>query len=123
MRSGRALTADFMGNCDWCKFLDWDSSFFGKRIARAAIGRLDAELWKVTEEWCNTNRIDCLYFLGELEPETMRVVSQLRFQLVDVRSTLERQLFKTDSKAKPPAEIRPFAPSDLPALRDMAGRL
>jgi hypothetical protein len=59
-----------------CSYLEWDSTFFNKRIARANCARLDES--KVSEilEWCRDHRIDCLYFLGDTDDaETSRVLS------------------------------------------------
>jgi hypothetical protein len=74
---------------DPCRLLEWDSEFFGCRIARFEGGRLQASSAAAALSWCEQNRIDCLYFLAkEGDPETLRVAEQTGFQLVDIRVTL-----------------------------------
>jgi ribosomal protein S18 acetylase RimI-like enzyme len=77
---------------DLCTFLDWDSAFFGRRIASVKVNRLtDAQADQVLA-WCGAEKIDCLYFLAESDDaETVRAVEARGFALVDVRLTLERR--------------------------------
>lgn len=106
-----------------CNFLEWDSSFFGKRIAQIAGATLNAEAWASVNEWARKNQIQCLYFLAEPQAETMRLGSELRFQLVDVRLTLEKRLAAETLGDPSAGSVRPFRSSDLPTLRALAGRL
>ena len=46
-----------------CEFLDWDSKFFGIRIARVTGHRLDAERATEIARAVRDQSIDCLYFL------------------------------------------------------------
>ena len=48
-----------------CRFLDWDSDFFGRRMARANVNRLTPESLRQIQSWCDSQRIDCLYFLAD----------------------------------------------------------
>ena len=52
------------------EYLDWDSRFFGRRIARVRGHHLNDHLVAAILEWCSTQRIDCLYFLADAgDPE------------------------------------------------------
>ena len=49
-----------------CKFLDWDSEHFNKRIAQVTSSFLDQDDFKIVDHWCITNNIDCVYYLKDL---------------------------------------------------------
>jgi len=106
-----------------CQFLDWDSTFFGRRIARATSNRLDAKTIKEILKWSRNNQIDCLYFLADAEDDaTIKLAEENRFHFVDVRVTFERQLKDSSSEFHPffTGDIRPSRPKDIPELRDIA---
>lgn len=75
-----------------CEVLGWDSSFFGRRIGRLRVPRLtDANLIDL-HDWVEANQIECVYFLCKAEDlESVALAEQHGFQLVDIRSTLERR--------------------------------
>lgn len=106
-----------------CQYLNWDSDFFGYRIARVVANRLSQDSVGPILRWCETHNIDCLYFLGDLTDETtVRLAEDNRFRLVDVRITLENRL---ESAIEPRAGgsqaiIRPFIPEDHADLRAIA---
>jgi ribosomal protein S18 acetylase RimI-like enzyme len=105
---------------DLCQFLPWDSEFFGVRIARVHGDRLTGAMTRATMKWCDEQHIDCLYFLSTTEDaETIRTVEQERFQLVDMRLTLETKL-RQDTPMEMPVGIRLYQPSDLEALKTIA---
>ena len=84
---------------DVCKFLDWDSEFFGVRIGRALVNHVDQRTMTEITSWCHDNAIDCLYFLSvDNDPQTTRLLAKHGFDYVDTRVTLERKL---------PVEISP----------------
>jgi len=102
------------------RFLEWDSKFFGRRIARANANRLTQELLRQVQSWCDAERIDCLYFLADsADAETVRLAEEADFHLVDVRVTLEHDLagITPDHGS---GGVRPFQPADLQALRAIA---
>jgi dTDP-4-amino-4,6-dideoxy-D-galactose acyltransferase len=104
-----------------CTYLEWDSNFFAKRIARLNRSRLDDATVAQSQAWCDHNRIDCLYFLADAEhPETPRLSANHGFLLVDIRMTLERVLPDRDLANAQPAEIRLARESDLATLRAIA---
>ncbi|HTQ78680.1 MAG TPA: GNAT family N-acetyltransferase [Thermoanaerobaculia bacterium] len=101
-----------------CRFLPWDSEFFGVRIGSVLPHRLDAETLAAVRLFEQENAIDCLYFLADLDDaETLRQAEDAGFRLVDLRVTLERR-----GPPPPPAaaEIRPAEERDLPILRALA---
>jgi len=103
-----------------CRFLGWDSEFFGRRIARANVNRLTSESLRQVQSWCDSQRIDCLYFLADsADAETVNLAEDAGFHLVDVRVTLGRE--RTGWESDPaPGGVRPFQPEDLPWLRALA---
>ncbi len=103
-----------------CTYLEWDSNFFEKRIARLNRSRLDDATLVECQNWCDRNRIDCLYFLAEADhPETTRQAAKHDFMPVDIRMTLERNLSR-DSAPAPAAEIRLAREDDVGVLRTIA---
>ncbi|MEP7292232.1 MAG: GNAT family N-acetyltransferase [Chloroflexota bacterium] len=103
---------------DLCVYLDWDSDFFGRRIARVTVNRLDIEQTEQVIAWCTEQRIECLYFLAEANAaETIRAVEQHGFAFEDIRLTLARR----GALPEQPAGIRLSRPDDVPALKAIAG--
>lgn len=101
-----------------CEFLDWDSRFFGLRIARLAESLLTPESVACALSWCLSNQIDCLYFLADSgSAETVRLAEDNAFRLVDIRLTLENSM--RAAAASSPA-VRPFQPMDAAPLRAIA---
>jgi dTDP-4-amino-4,6-dideoxy-D-galactose acyltransferase len=104
-----------------CVYLDWDSSFFECRIARVNGHSLDdAKLTEVLA-WCETNRIDCLYFLADSDdPQTSALAERNSFLQTDVRLTLERTLAGSAPSAAPGHSVRLARREDLSALKAIA---
>jgi GNAT superfamily N-acetyltransferase len=98
-----------------CRYLEWDSRFFGIEIGQVASGRLDPPAVAAVDRWCAARRIDCLYFLADEPGASTACAEDAGFRLVDVRVELERAL------VPPPAALAPRVRSaearDLPALR------
>ena len=70
----------------FCKFLDWDSEHFKKRIAQVKKPVLYRSDFKKVDHWCNTNNIDCLYYLKDLSNSTESDIEESNnFRLVDTR--------------------------------------
>ncbi len=74
-----------------CAFLDWDTNFFGVRIARVNEHVLpDAA---AVDAWCAGHAIDCLYFLADMnDVHTIRAAHDHDYRFQDVRVTLEHAL-------------------------------
>jgi hypothetical protein len=47
-----------------CEFLEWDSNFFGRRIARVRGTQRSAGEIQSSLEWFRAERIECLYLLA-----------------------------------------------------------
>jgi GNAT superfamily N-acetyltransferase len=102
-----------------CRFLEWDSAHFGKRIAQIEGKGLTAERAREIASWCESNAIDCAYLLldsGDLP--AISVAEDTGFRFVDLRLTLEQEL---KALPAPPREgIRPFGAGDVPRLCEIA---
>jgi dTDP-4-amino-4,6-dideoxy-D-galactose acyltransferase len=103
-----------------CTYLEWDSNFFDRRIARLNHSRLDELIVAETLDWCAAHRIDCLYFLADSDhAPTPPLAEQNDFRLTDVRVTFEKAIAANESFKEDPA-VRPATEEDIPALRKMA---
>jgi RimJ/RimL family protein N-acetyltransferase len=106
------------------KFLDWDSEFFGCRIARVTSHDLDPAEGRLILEWCARERIDCLYFLADPASAGAAAWAQdSGFRLADIRATLHMDFQPSARNVKaaaPAARVAPCRPNDLPALRRIA---
>lgn len=105
------------------QILEWDSAFFGKRIARANGTHFDAGALAALGAACREQRVDCLYLLADAaETETIRLAEEQRFHLVDIRVTLDRRLPAGDSAPWQPVTpgIRLATAADGAALRPIA---
>lgn len=108
---------------DPCEYLDWDSRFFGRRIARVTTSPLTPESSERVLAWCDAHATECLYLLVDAaDSPTTRCAEDARFRLVDLRVTLDR---RTGERREPdesvaPVIIRPAEPGDLPGLRAIA---
>lgn len=108
---------------DPCDYLDWDSAFFSRRIARVRATRLSRETLPRVLAWCARQRIDCLYFLAESgHDESVRMAEETGFQLVDVRVTLEHRLsgIRSQDERDSLVFVRESQPGDVSVLRAIA---
>jgi ribosomal protein S18 acetylase RimI-like enzyme len=104
----------------YCKFLPWDSEFFGFNIARVMAERLVSE--KHVDQvfaWCQENEIDVAYFLAVCDDAcTVALAGAHGFFLTDVRVTL-----RWDGKRKKETlsiPVRQACCDDRPALEAIA---
>jgi dTDP-4-amino-4,6-dideoxy-D-galactose acyltransferase len=100
-----------------CKALEWDSDFFGRRIARYCGDSLTEETADTALDWCRSHNIDCLYLLLRVDPESAAVADRLGFVHTDTRVTLARRLADLEQSQ---TEVRPAEASDIPALQSIA---
>ncbi|MFN2158658.1 MAG: GNAT family N-acetyltransferase [Anaerolineales bacterium] len=112
-------------NKDFCRYLKWDSDFFGKRIAKITANQLTPEKYCSIKDWCQDNQIDCLFFLVDTsDSQSIRLAEDNNFRFVEVRVTLEMLLKNRglipDRWIKPEIQIRPAKSSDREALVDMS---
>ena len=114
LQSARASTDNV------CRILEWDSRFFGVRVARMPDGALSHDGAQRANAWCEAERVDCVYFLADSDDaETVRVAERHGFAFVDVRVTLECSLEARGAQGTD-LPIRAAVPSDVPALRSIA---
>lgn len=84
----RLLVALPISTC--CRLLEWDSDFFGFRIARVEGDRLSKNQLPAILDWCSAQQIRCLYLLAAAaDQETAGVAADYQFRFVDIRTTLE----------------------------------
>lgn len=75
---------------DPCEILEWDTAFFGFRIARVLGDVLTRERVSQIDTWCRQTGVRCLYFLSRADDaNTTRLAEDNGFQLVDVRIMFE----------------------------------
>jgi dTDP-4-amino-4,6-dideoxy-D-galactose acyltransferase len=112
---------DEIGDNTLFQYLEWDSNFFGYRIARVLTSRLNEQSAGQIRSWCDSQSIDCLYFLADSDhAETVRLAEQAHFHLVDVRVTLAMKLASWVPSGPVQDYVRCFKEEDLPALRAIA---
>src|SRR6266446_706105 len=106
-----------------CEYLEWDSEFFVRRIARANVSCLTKEVLTEIDVWCRLHDVECLYFLGNsADQQTVKLAEENSFRFVDVRVTLDRQLGKPCEGGDNQSvfRLRNAVESDIPALRALA---
>ena len=105
------------------RFLEWDSQFFGVRIASLQGTAIEAGPMEHALEWCLEQRIDCLYLRSDADDVvTLRSAGAHGFRFVDVRMTLDLELAAPARAGAMPehAAIRVARPGDTAALRAIA---
>ena len=111
-----------------CEFLEWDSRFFGVRIARVHGNSLDQQRVAAIDSWCQTASLDCLYFLSRCDDAlTTRLAEEHGFHWVDVRISLilDRLDPAHEQEGHAPGSavpIRLATGTDIAALREIARR-
>jgi len=108
-----------------CRLLEWDSEFFGFRIARVDGGRLTTKKMRDILAWCEENFIECLYFLADSDHmDTLRLAERHQFSLVDIRVELQRSisgpLAHATLSSTEAFQTRRFLPGDIPSLKEIA---
>jgi dTDP-4-amino-4,6-dideoxy-D-galactose acyltransferase len=103
-----------------CKYLDWDSRFFGVRIGQVQGSRLDSEFLRRVIDYAQRESLECLYFLADFDANTIHLAEQADFHLVDVRLTLEARPGDIDLTGHSDDLVRQALPQDIPLLRDIA---
>lgn len=99
--------------------LEWDSAFFGRRIARLA-GGADGPAFEAALDWCRRNEVECLYLLTDADDvATLRRAEHAGADLVDVRLELTVRPLERE-RAAPRREVRPAQAGDVAALRAVA---
>src|SRR5579864_4139656 len=104
-----------------CEFLDWDSQFFSLRIGRIVGHSLCSSHVPSILPSAREQRLDCLYFLADIEAESIRVAEEHAFHLIDLRVTLSASPRPAAQGHAAENRIRPARPEDVAALRAIAG--
>jgi dTDP-4-amino-4,6-dideoxy-D-galactose acyltransferase len=104
-----------------CEYLPWDSSHFNLRIARVNHTKLTPALIEQIGEWAKMHSIDCLYFLADPEPSTLRLAADNRFRFVDIRFTLAMEIGQ-DVPVDEESCVRSVTAADLADLRRISGQ-
>jgi dTDP-4-amino-4,6-dideoxy-D-galactose acyltransferase len=103
------------------EYLEWDSQFFGRRIARARVHCLTEETAFELRSWCELNWIDCLYFLADSsDAKTVKLAETSDFSFVDIRLTLQHSLNSHLTSNCAQLRVRDARDADIPALRNIA---
>ena len=90
-----------------CKFLNWDSEHYKKRIAQVKKPVLYRSDFKKVDHWCITNKIDCLYYLKDLlNTNESDIEESNNFRLVDNRVELNFQIDDIPIELQYQSEIR-----------------
>jgi len=83
-----------------CELLPWDSQFFGVRIARVVPSAVDDATLQEAVAWCRDQPVACAYLLVRADDEqSVRAAEHARFQLVDIRVTLQTVVGSDSSAA------------------------
>jgi dTDP-4-amino-4,6-dideoxy-D-galactose acyltransferase len=104
-----------------CRLLDWDSEFFGCRIATLGGNRLAPQEVDEIMRWCADGKIDCLYFLADSRcADTATTAETNGFAFKDLRMTFEwkRSLGATGLRPQigPQVKVRTHREPDLAAV-------
>jgi dTDP-4-amino-4,6-dideoxy-D-galactose acyltransferase len=107
---------------DW-RELDFDSEFFGCRIARFDAVPGDAAAARALVSRADAAGIDCAYLLLDAaDTAALRAAEDAGFRVVDVRLTIACALERADARAPIAgcASVRRAEASDVPALQAIA---
>ncbi len=102
-----------------CRRLEWDSTFFGRRIASIRGKRLDRAKICSVQDFVRAESIDCIYYLvddGDLE--SIEIAEDAGFRCMDVRVTRERSL--EHRSLEDVVGAQPYREEDLHALQAIA---
>lgn len=102
------------------RLLDWDSAFFGRRIATLIVPPRDTADLSDTVHAARRMGVECVYVLSDVEDQAaIRALSEIGARLVDVRLTFERGLADLAPRTSETA-TRAAREADVPALRELA---
>src|SRR5438067_8557346 len=106
-----------------CSLLEWDSAFFGFRVAQVTGETLSETNGEAVLEWSRAHAVRCLYFLADPNSvQTADVACQLDFKMVDVRVQLSLKCSTANVATVPEFELRTARASDVIALQAIARR-
>ena len=104
--------------------LEWDSAFFGCRIARFRGSRCRPDDVTAVIAECGTEGIDCVYILADVaDTESIRALQEQRAYMADVRVTFGLELaaaIRVQAPSSGATNVRLAIESDLQALARIA---
>jgi dTDP-4-amino-4,6-dideoxy-D-galactose acyltransferase len=104
-----------------CSLLEWDSAFFGFRVAQVTGDTLSEKMGRAILEWSQAQAIRCLYFLADASSsQTAEAAHQLGFKMVDVRIQFTLEGKRPSTAIVPEVALRTPRASDVPALEIIA---
>ncbi len=108
-----------------CRLLDWDSEFFGYRIARYLGSRCRLQDVDAILAECKADGIDCVYALVDVaDTESISSIQENRAYMADARVTFGGDLgtgIDVEALSGGAHAVRPAMDSDIPALASIAG--
>ena len=109
----------------YCEMLNWDTDFFGYRIAQVIGHHLDEHKLTNIADWCKTNKIDCIYFLAASnDGKTIKIAEDWGFHLVDIRMTFEYDVSSAHKSegdiSNHDYQVRKYRQTDIPFLERIA---
>ena len=103
------------------RILEWDSTFWGLRVAKASSSSLDDVAAAELDAWCAGARVDCAFLLAAADDaETAEVARAHRYFHADTRITLEALLQVDVRREVEGVRAREAAPADLARLEVIA---
>ncbi|MDX6409530.1 MAG: dTDP-4-amino-4,6-dideoxy-D-galactose acyltransferase [Gaiellaceae bacterium] len=103
-----------------CQLLEWDTEFWGVKIARVAAESMTDKSREEVDAWCRDNEISCVYFLARTEDsETTFAAERGEFFYTDARITLRKEV-RGRREEMPGVHIREARPGDLEGLQAIA---
>lgn len=104
-----------------CCLLEWDSEFFGFRIAQLAGETLSVETARRALEWSKQLGVRCLYFLADpRSAETAEIAHQFGFRMVDIRVQMSLKPTAQRPFTVPGFNLRSCRDSDIGVLQHIA---
>ena len=102
-----------------CELLEWDTEFWGVRVARVLSGSMTEESRAAIDRWAAENGVSCVYFLAEAEDEETKATAERGgFFYTDSRVTLRKEVNEPREVSAIP--VRVAEDGDLEALEAIA---
>ena len=105
------------------QILEWDSSFFGRRIARIEASGFATDGGAAAIEWCRRERVECAYLLVDADDQgSCDAALAQSFRLVDLRVTLSKlnSMVPEAVLGSPPVKVRAAVLADVDSLKVIA---
>ena len=107
----------------FARILEWDSEFFGQRIARVEAAGLVLDAGASVVQWCKHESIKCAYLIVDSNDQKgCDAALAQSFRLVDLRVTLGVSLppLTDETPKSPPVLVRSAMASDINMLKAIA---